>query len=393
MQKYIVLICVLLLGTSCSVREITINNESQRASIPVTTIKAIHKTVKESITLPVVATPSQQIPIVVPQPTIVKHVHVKTGDTVTKGQLLIELANDELQQGYDSLNNTVQQLYNRLEQAKTDSDITFNSRIQSLHAELTYSAEQFENLTMHSWKPIAAINKLVQIMSKQSELQQLNTQLTMATEHIQLLQQQVVEAKAALSEIETALRQTKLVAPSDGKILNISVKNDSIATPTTPIATLARLTPMTVIGYVNDYQVSELSTGQEASVTFNGLTSTYETKVKKVSQLIDPQSKMFPIEMSLGNDNEEIKSGSKGFVSIITSEVQDALVIPIDAILYNTGQPYVYIAHNGIAKKKKITVGIREGEHVQILAGLQEGQHIIVNGKERLRDGITIDIQ
>jgi multidrug efflux pump subunit AcrA (membrane-fusion protein) len=54
--------------------------------------------------------------------------------------------------------------------------------------------------------------------------------------------------------------------------------------------------------------------------------------------------------------------------------------------------PQVFVAENGVAKLKAITVGREAGRMLEVLEGLQEGEQVIVSGQNNLRDGYAINV-
>ncbi|HEY4716918.1 MAG TPA: hypothetical protein VII00_07410, partial [bacterium] len=53
----------------------------------------------------------------------------------------------------------------------------------------------------------------------------------------------------------------------------------------------------------------------------------------------------------------------------------------------------VFVNENGIAKKRKISIGIDDGVGVEVTGGLKKGESLVVVGQEMLIDGANLDIR
>jgi len=71
---------------------------------------------------------------------------------------------------------------------------------------------------------------------------------------------------------------------------------------------------------------------------------------------------------------------------------RQTLAIPREALLGSVRSARVFVAENGVARLRPITVGQEVGEMLEVLEGLQEGELVIVSGQNNLRDGYAINV-
>jgi multidrug efflux pump subunit AcrA (membrane-fusion protein) len=95
------------------------------------------------------------------------------------------------------------------------------------------------------------------------------------------------------------------------------------------------------------------------------------------------------------NPKHELKPGTSVHLSMTAQTVKDALVVPASSILTSPdGTTTVMVAgSDGLAHKKPVKLGIRNGEDVQIIEGLSEGEKVISNGAYGLPDTTKIKIE
>jgi multidrug efflux pump subunit AcrA (membrane-fusion protein) len=55
-------------------------------------------------------------------------------------------------------------------------------------------------------------------------------------------------------------------------------------------------------------------------------------------------------------------------------------------------EPYVYVIEDGVARKRVVKIGLKEGARWEIAAGLRPGESLVVNGMHYLADGLRADV-
>jgi multidrug efflux pump subunit AcrA (membrane-fusion protein) len=69
-----------------------------------------------------------------------------------------------------------------------------------------------------------------------------------------------------------------------------------------------------------------------------------------------------------------------------------ATVLPREAVLRELQASHVFVAEKGVAKKRAVTLGIEEGDRVEVLGGVKAGEQVIVAGQGGLKDGSPIKV-
>lgn len=69
-----------------------------------------------------------------------------------------------------------------------------------------------------------------------------------------------------------------------------------------------------------------------------------------------------------------------------------AKVIPSEALLFNEGQPYVFVLQGTRVKRTGVTLGVDGGEWVEVLSGLELGAKVVSAGADGLGDGSPVRV-
>ena len=82
-----------------------------------------------------------------------------------------------------------------------------------------------------------------------------------------------------------------------------------------------------------------------------------------------------------------LKAGLTATVLITVDEIEDAVMIPQDSVLYREGRTEVFVVTDqGTAKVRTVKLGRVEGASVRILAGLAAGERLVTAGGPYLKD-------
>ncbi|MBU2102774.1 MAG: efflux RND transporter periplasmic adaptor subunit [Candidatus Omnitrophica bacterium] len=157
------------------------------------------------------------------------------------------------------------------------------------------------------------------------------------------------------------------------------------------LAVIVNMSEMIVTLNIAESDIPSIKKGLSARVSVDAYPQDiFEGKITKVSEVVDPQTRTLPIEITLPNADYRLKSGMFGRIEIIASTRENVIVAPLDALIQEAGAKYVFIVQAGKAQKKEISLGLQEDGHVEISEGLGEGQEVIVFGQQGLQGGASV---
>jgi multidrug efflux system membrane fusion protein len=273
---------------------------------------------------------------------VIAHTYVKEGDAVTKGKLLARLNMTEIDAQATQA------------QFALDKAIRDQQRVENLYADSVATLEQ---------------------------LQKASTAVDMARKTLQIAQFNV-----DYSEVRS---------PIDGKVVTQMLHEGEIAAPGLPVYYIIGVQPSDwkLVAGLTDKNWSRIRAGNSASITLDAYPGwVINGKVKRLSDVANPSSGTFDVEISIPVKDKRLAAGMLAHVEILPSPGAEYPVIPIEALVYSNGQSgVVYVPHDGHAEKRVVHIQQFDGERVAILNGLEDAKEVITAGSGFLEDGDEIE--
>ena len=97
-------------------------------------------------------------------------------------------------------------------------------------------------------------------------------------------------------------------------------------------------------------------------------------------------------EIELPNPDGQLRPGSYARVQLEVERKQDALLLPVQAVLVEKAGTSVFTVADGKAKKVPVKTGFNDGTNVEIASGINPEQAVILLGKMTLNDGQPISV-
>ena len=196
--------------------------------------------------------------------------------------------------------------------------------------------------------------------------------------------------KAELDLVQARIEKTNVRAPFAGQIGLRSVSEGSYITPQTTIATLQSLNPMKVDLSVPEQYASRIQPGQSVTFSVRGSRDTYTANVYAVEPRIAADTRTLRLRARTDNSSGALRPGAFADAQLQLGTVPDALMVPTMAVVPTLGGQRLFVAENGSATPKNVTVGIRTDSTVQVTSGLAEGDSVITSGIQNLRAGLPV---
>lgn len=194
-------------------------------------------------------------------------------------------------------------------------------------------------------------------------------------------------AKASTQYFAEQMDKTFLRSPIDGIISKQEYEIGEIASQGAPIITVFNNDDYKIESFVSQIDISKISLGNVADVTFDsiGTGNIYKAKVVAINPAETDINNVsnYKITLKLDNFDEKIKSGSDANIKIYNKSKNDVLVIPRGALVSENNKDYVMIYANGKEEKKEVKTGLSGvNGKVEIISGLSEGDNILsIQGK------------
>ncbi len=192
---------------------------------------------------------------------------------------------------------------------------------------------------------------------------------------------------------EAKFAKTELRAPFSGIIGLRSVSVGDYVKEGADIVNLEAIDPLKVDFRVPEVYMRQVRVGQALQIQFDALPgSTFEGTVFAVNPLVDAAGRAIVIRAIVRNPDTSLRPGMFARVRLITREVQDALVLPEQALVPQGDSQYVYRIVDGKAVRTKVEVGQRRDAKVELLNGVTKDDLVVIAGQLKLRDGAPVTV-
>src|SRR5258708_14231720 len=208
-------------------------------------------------------------------------------------------------------------------------------------------------------------------------------------------------AKANLERTETLLNYARITAPFSGIITKRMVDPGAFIPAATSgstaqnaaIVTLTDLNRVRLQVAVPQLESSFVAIDQPVKLSVDGLPGrSFDGKITRFSYSLDDQNKTMLAESELPNPKFELRPGMYAIVKIGIERKDDALLVPVDALLIEKSGASVFTVADNKAKKIPVKTGFNDGAFVEILEGIKPDQPVILIGKKPLADGQPVTV-
>lgn len=401
MRIYVACMVVLLAG--CGAKKDADDekkpSEGSAAAAPVEVAVAVVATIHDVVSSDAILYPVTQAGVTAKLSAPVKKFYVNRGDHVTQGQLLAVLENKDLEASVAENRQMVAQAqaaYQTATGAQMPEDLTrARSDVQSAQQTVDAAQKLFDN-RQQLQKQGALAQKLVDdakvsLVQAQSLLetsrQHLNSLQTVGRgEQVKSLQAQLDAAKARYDNALAQFSYSEIRSPITGIVSDRPLYAGEMAQSGAPIISVVDISQVIARASIGVKEAAEIRVGRPA--TLNGPGGEVKGKVTVVSPAVDLNTTTVEIWIQAPNPGEKLKPGSTVHSSIEVGDIKDAVVVPAAALLAfdEGGEKVMVVGSDSLAHERKVEVGPREGDKVQIVSGVKAGEQVITVGGLGLDD-------
>ena len=336
----------------------------------------------------------------------VQKFYVNRGDHVKQGQLVAVLENRDLVYAAAESKGAVDQAEANL---RTTEISTVPESIVKAQTDLAAardsreSARKLLEARQRLFKEGALAGRLVD--EAQLAYVQADSQYKAADEHLKAVElvkheqiksaaAQVESSKAHLGSQEAEVAYSRITSPITGMVADRPLNAGEMVNAGSPLITIVNISRVVARVEVPQSEASAVKVGQTAVLTQSDSKEETEGRVKVVTPVTDPNTTTVQVWIDVPNPDERLKPGTAVHVSIATEIFKAATVVPAAAILPGEegGTAVLTVSADSVAHKRPVTVGVREGNQVQILKGVNPGEEVVVVGGMGLDENTKVKI-
>lgn len=198
-------------------------------------------------------------------------------------------------------------------------------------------------------------------------------------------------AEASLTLLQTRLNRTTVRAPFAGVMGARSVSVGDYVTSQTPLATLQTVNPQRAVFTVPERYAAVLERGQKVEFQVAALADrTFTGTVDFVDPVVQLPGRTITVKAVVPNGDNSLQAGMFIEARLATAVRPSAVVIPEDAVVSLQGVDVVWVAQDGKASRRQVTLGVRTPGFVEIRSGVEAGDQVVVGGIAMLQDGAPV---
>ncbi|MEE8398691.1 MAG: hypothetical protein V3S89_06780, partial [Desulfobacterales bacterium] len=111
---------------------------------------------------------------------------------------------------------------------------------------------------------------------------------------------------------------------------------------------------------------------------FIGYVATIAPLPDPTSMFMNPDLKVYNSDIYIENNGVEIRTGMSCKAEIIIEQHENAVYVPVQAVIRVKGKSTVYVAKGNSSKAREVTVGLDNNRMVHIISGLKEGEYVLL---------------
>jgi HlyD family secretion protein len=351
--------------------------------------------------------PLQNFEAHAPISTTVKRLLVKEGDHVRKGQLLLQLDDADIRSQAAHAQAQVkaaQADQSALRNSGTQEELlTLNSQLVKAHSALDLAQSNLDSLRRLQQQGAAS----------PGEVRQAEDALQRAQADVNLLEQkkkdrysqpetakiqaQAGEAQAAFDAAEDALAKSNVLAPFDGTVYALPVKQGAFVQAGELLLQEADLSHVLVRAFVDEPDIGRLQHAQRVEVTWDALPGrTWTGTVNTVPSTVKLRGSRNVGETTCTVDNLDFRllPNVNVGVTIVVAQHEDVLTLQRDALHIDDSKPYVYQIVGNHLKRQPVELTLQNLTRVEISGGLTEGAIVALPAEESkpLADGALVRV-
>ena len=369
----------------------------------VDTVNPVRKTIQNrlSVTGPVSGTDS--VDVVSNLHAEILEIPVKEGDKVTKGQTLAVLDDSDVRKTADIAKNDYDLAVSTCAEKDKEARNGYAKAIQDLNtAQANYDRTKalYDGGSVPKVDLETAENGLNDA-KRERDSYTVKNGTAVADDSYRL---QIEKAKYDYEKATESLEDTVLKAPIDGTVVRVNTKVGRFADKMendAPLFVIENLDQLELEIKVSEYSIGKVALGQEAEISADILNgATVHGVVDSISPTGEEKGggsteRVIPTTIRITDSDTKLIAGITARASIVLEESENALTVPVSAVMEKDGAAYVQELTDGGVSWVPVTIGVEGDVEAEIIPqeghALDENSLLIAEPGEQYPEGMAVN--
>ena len=351
----------------------SISEIQKTEGIPVKTLKAVRGKLQPTISESGTIQGWKEVAVMSDLTERIIAVNANIGELVQKGELLIQLRQDEM---------------------KT----RVNQAVAAYNAVLDSSSEIRANLKNSKSRYLRMKKLFEQEVITRQEWENVQTELEVAEAQSQRIDSQTQSAMANLNYAKLQLSNSSIYSPIKGYVTFRRCEpgefaNRPMGMESDILMRVVNIERVDIGTEISEGNIRHIYSGQKVAVKVDALRGKeYVGKVTEINKAADPENHTFHVKVRINNPKRELKPGMFSRLSFLLRS-QEGIIVPREALVSGEKGNHVFIVENNRAKLCPVEIGLILDSRVLIAKGLSEGEDFIISGQTNLKNGDKITVK
>lgn len=323
------------------------------------------------------------------------------GREVRQGEPVLRFATDELEERRLERASARDSSQKEIDKRRTELD----ARLREIDLQLAEARARRRKTALQLEVP-EELAAAAELEKQRIDLALADREIASLEERLRLLERQArVElgtlaqrrdrAAARVAEIDHQIERLAIAAPRSGVVIHAAdrrgekVKVGDTVWRGRQVLEIPDLSEMRARGEIDEADVGRIAPGQPVLLTLDAHPDVeFRGRIERMGRSVGPRTpgdplKMMEVEIALDStDRLRMRPGMRFRGRVETERVEDAVLVPIEAVRATPGGPVVVRDGAFGAEEVRPRLGRRNGEHVEVEAGLEPGDRVRVAGED-----------
>ncbi len=200
-------------------------------------------------------------------------------------------------------------------------------------------------------------------------------------------------ATQELAEAEWKLEKTLIRAPFSGRVTGRMVQVGQHVRRGDQLFTVADFDPLVARIYLPEKDVLALDEGRKVRISLRADSGiAFDGRIQQISPVVDTATGTVKVTVEARSVPKQVRPGAFVRIDVVRDTVAEAVLVPRKAVVRELQTSYVFVAKDGVAEKREVTLGIEEDGMLEASSGVSAGEQVIVAGQGGLKDGSAVKL-
>ena len=318
---------------------------------------------------------------------------VSEGDTVTKGQILVEIDDRESQAQYEKAQAGMREAQAGLVEIDRSVEAA-NAAVQTAEANRNLAQTTFDRYKELYERRSATAQEFDEAQSRlkmaRSELERAKAGVQVILSKKKQLNARIDQAKADIAATRVFQGYSRIASPVSGVVVKKFAEAGATAGPGSPLLSIEDSSQYRLEVGIDESRGKLVRIGSRVNVRIDAVSEgEFLGSVAEVMPTADAASRTYTVKIDIPA-NPMLKSGLFGVAKFPTAQ-KEAITVPLTAIVERGQLSGVYIvAADGTAQFRIITVGRSSEGKAEVLTGVAEGDEVVTSDAATITDGTRV---